>query len=157
QDTLNRKRDPDKGRYESDLIQALQEQFERLKQAIDEASMAHFDDPTNSSPRSAAIVQAVSELWRTSGDLQEAIYQDLFRRTTDAKTHYRNSLLMVLSTSILGIVLMSSLLRFFYRWVFYPVRDLEQGVNRVAEGDFEHRIEVHSGDEMEDLAAAFND
>src|SRR5213079_2307091 len=28
---------------------------------------------------------------------------------------------------------------------------------RVAQGDFEHRIEVHSGDEMQDLAAAFND
>ena len=27
----------------------------------------------------------------------------------------------------------------------------------MAQGDFEHRIEVHSGDEMEDLAAAFND
>src|SRR5213079_404520 len=28
---------------------------------------------------------------------------------------------------------------------------------RVAQGDFEHRIELHSGDEMEELAAAFND
>src|SRR5205814_6260086 len=50
-----------------------------------------------------------------------------------------------------------SLLRFFYRWVFYPIRDLEQGAGRVARGDFDFRIEVDSGDEMEDLAAAFND
>src|SRR5207244_3596557 len=27
----------------------------------------------------------------------------------------------------------------------------------ISHGDFDHRIEVHSGDEMEDLAAAFND
>jgi signal transduction histidine kinase len=40
--------------------------------------------------------------------------------------------------------------------VFYPIRDLEQSAGRLAQGDFEHRIEVHSGDEMEDLAAAFN-
>src|SRR5205085_1898008 len=30
-------------------------------------------------------------------------------------------------------------------------------VGRVARGDFSHRIEVHTGDEMEELAAAFND
>jgi signal transduction histidine kinase len=41
--------------------------------------------------------------------------------------------------------------------VLRPIRDLEAGVDRVAKGDFSHRIEVHSGDEMEDLADAFND
>src|SRR5207248_9958730 len=41
-------------------------------------------------------------------------------------------------------------------WVFYPVRQLEQGARRLAQGQFDHRIEVHSGDEMEELAAAFN-
>ncbi len=41
--------------------------------------------------------------------------------------------------------------------MFHPIRDLEAGVIRVAKGDFDHRIEVHSGDEMEDLGTAFND
>jgi signal transduction histidine kinase len=41
--------------------------------------------------------------------------------------------------------------------VFTPIRDLEMGVGRVARGDFRHRIDLHSGDEMEDLANAFND
>ncbi len=41
--------------------------------------------------------------------------------------------------------------------MFYPVRDLIAGSGRVAHGDFESRIDVHSGDEFEDLAAAFND
>src|SRR5207237_5008511 len=31
------------------------------------------------------------------------------------------------------------------------------GVTRVADGDFDHRIQLNSGDEMEELAAAFND
>src|SRR5205085_10400234 len=42
-------------------------------------------------------------------------------------------------------------------WVFYPIRDLGLGVKRVAGGDFDHRIELHSEDEMADLGAAFND
>jgi signal transduction histidine kinase len=49
------------------------------------------------------------------------------------------------------------LLGSFYSWVFNPIRDLEAGVIRVAKGDLDHRVEVHSGDEMEDLGAAFND
>jgi two-component system NtrC family sensor kinase len=64
---------------------------------------------------------------------------------------------VVLATSVIGVLLMASLLRTYYRWVFYPVRDLITGAGRVAHGDFAQRIEVHSGDEFEDLAAAFND
>src|SRR5262249_22218787 len=59
--------------------------------------------------------------------------------------------------SVLGVLLMTSLLRAFYRWTFYPVRDLQAGVGRVAQGDFDHVIKVHSSDEMEELANAFND
>ena len=80
----------------------------------------------------------------------------MFERIDVARGHYKVSMAIVLSTSIVGVVLMAGLLRFFYCWVFYPVRDLELGAGRVAQGDFEHRIEVHSGDEMEDLADAFN-
>ena len=56
----------------------------------------------------------------------------------------------VISTCIAAVLLMAGLLRFFYRWVCYPIRDLEAGVGRVARGDFEHKIEVHSGDEIEE-------
>src|SRR5205085_350117 len=62
-----------------------------------------------------------------------------------------------LATSAGGVVLMAGLLRFFYRWIAYPIRDLQQGVGRVGQGDFDHTIELRSGDEIEDLAAAFND
>jgi signal transduction histidine kinase len=48
-------------------------------------------------------------------------------------------------------------LRSYYGWVFYPIRALQEGAGRVAQGDFERHIVVHSGDEIEDLATAFND
>src|SRR5262249_30673351 len=60
-------------------------------------------------------------------------------------------------SSVFGLLLMAGLLRSFYGWVFNPIRDLEAGVGRLAQGDFAHRIDLHSGDEMEDLANAFND
>src|SRR5206468_10279092 len=42
-------------------------------------------------------------------------------------------------------------------WVFNPIRDLEAGVKHLAQGRFSQVIEVNSGDEMQDLARAFND
>jgi signal transduction histidine kinase len=48
-------------------------------------------------------------------------------------------------------------LRFFYRWIFFPIRDLQLGVDKVAKGDFKHVIQVQSSDEIQDLAAAFNE
>src|SRR5262249_22321821 len=83
--------------------------------------------------------------------------EDLHKSTTASKGQYRSSLWIVGTTCLIGLVLLVGLSHFFYRWMFDPIRDLQQGVGRVGQGDFDHRIEVHSGDEMEELAAAFND
>jgi signal transduction histidine kinase len=159
QDTLQRKRDPGKGRDEIGLIAALQQRIVALDQALDEykkpsvrplqASQSILDDKR--------IKRAIADLIQPSDQLRETILHEQFERITEAKDHYRNSMILVIATSIGGVLLLVTLQRFLYKWVFYPIRDLEQGVGRVARGDFEHRIEVHSGDEMEDLAAAFND
>ncbi|MBV8486883.1 MAG: HAMP domain-containing protein, partial [Planctomycetaceae bacterium] len=50
-----------------------------------------------------------------------------------------------------------ALMFMFHRWVLYPVRLLQRGVRRVARGSFSYKIELNSGDEMQDLAEAFND
>jgi signal transduction histidine kinase len=90
--------------------------------------------------------------------LNQVIADDWYGRVNrQAKRDYKFSMIVVLSTSVVGVLLMAGLLRTYYRWVFYPVRDLTAGAGRVARGDFEHKIEVHSRDEFEDLAAAFND
>src|SRR5438270_4148921 len=45
----------------------------------------------------------------------------------------------------------------FHRWVLSPVRLLQRGVRHVARGSFDYKISLKSGDEMQDLAEAFND
>src|SRR5262249_22984243 len=102
------------------------------------------------------VGEVTRTLARQARELREQIYSDLQHRTDEAKTNYQDSMIIVLTTNVLCVLLLASLTRFLYRWIFYPVRDLELGAERVAHGDFEHRIEVHSGDEMEEWAAAFN-
>jgi signal transduction histidine kinase len=157
--TLQKRRDPDKGEHEALLIEACEEWFKRLDKAIrDEPPVLSLSMlPSQSLRNVPAVDQAIRGLMLAANQLQDAIYDDLYRRIAEAKKQTKNSLTLVLSTSSLGVLLLAGLLRFFYRWTFAPIRDLQQGVGRVAQGNFGHRIEVHSGDEMEELAAAFND
>ncbi len=158
-DTVTRRRDPDKGFMETDLTGELHLTLRRLKVAAAKAydlprMMANdrlgafLDDPV--------VVEEIQTLVRQADDLRDAINDDLDLRTQEAKKNYRDTMWIVLTTNGLCVLLLASLTRFLYRWIFYPVRDLQLGAGRVAQGEFEHRIEVHSGDEMEELAAAFN-
>jgi two-component system NtrC family sensor kinase len=157
-DTVKRHRDPDDGYRETKEVEALEGLFDDLDKAID----SMFQSPAAGAAASQFIRQnpgvakAISGLARTTDELLYIVYEDVQNQSKASKGYYKTSLVIVLSTSILGVVLMAGLLRFFYGWVFYPIRDLEQGAQRVAAGDLDHRIEVHSGDEMEELANAFN-
>jgi signal transduction histidine kinase len=90
-------------------------------------------------------------------DLCDLIDKDMHDRIDKSRGNYQITLWIAVPASAVGLLLVCGLLGSFYGWVFHPIRDLEAGVNRVAKGDFDHRIEVHSGDEMEDLGHAFND
>jgi signal transduction histidine kinase len=159
QHTLDRRRDPDKGIKELLHVEDLKNRFPDLEKAVADTANAKLGSGEigGSILEEGQVKESIKKLEQAADELVEVIYDGLYKALSDAKAHYRSSLIVVLSMSVLGVVLMAGLLRFFYRWVFYPIRDLGLGVDRVAHGDFEHRIEVYSGDEMEDLAAAFND
>jgi signal transduction histidine kinase len=159
-ETVTHDRDPDKGYLEGHDVNALNGNLASLHKAYDNTASkaAVTNEPTQSIRLSDPAVQLeVEKFLVTSNDLINAIYENMGDRITAAKEAYKVSLAVVLSTSVLGVILMAGLLRFFYGWVFNPIRALELGAGRVAGGDFDHRIDVNSGDEMEDLAAAFND
>lgn len=160
QETIKRQRDPDSGDNETGLVEAIGQHLDALELAIKQLSQPRLDVMGTSQSESKLRqkkVAAMRGLGYACDELHETIYHDLYERIEQAKGHYTSSLTLVLCTSIGGVLLMTCLLRFFYRWTFSPLRDLQQGVKRVAEGDFDQPIEVHSGDEMETLAAAFND
>jgi len=48
----------------------------------------------------------------------------------------------------MAVLIMTACFASFIGWVAQPIRELEQGVMRVARGDFQHRIEIASGDEL---------
>ncbi len=158
-DTIQMGQDFDDGVQETGLVRVLRENLTKLSNLVKRnPSYAHGMAPSGQPrPIDVEITNLVATMLRDGNDLGAEITREQARLYGDAQQTFRNSLWIVFSIGIGGVLLMCSFLRFFYRWVFYPIRDLEQGAARVAEGDFEHRIEVHSGDEMEDLAVGFND
>jgi two-component system, NtrC family, sensor kinase len=89
-------------------------------------------------------------------DLRDCIKKDLSDRIRDTRGIYQMALWISIPAGTIGFLLLLTMTLSFSRWVFKSIRELETGVRRLAEGDFSNKIELHSGDEMEDLAVAFN-
>ena len=156
EDTLRRRRDPDGGFQEMHLVKTLESKFGILRESLVVPQNIALRDDDNRE-RKAKITVAVKDLEQGADDLLAEVASKIRLRIRDAQEPYRTSLWIVISTSIVGVCLVAGLLRFFYGWVFYPIRDLQEGSRRIAKGDFDHRIVVKSGDEMEELAHSFND
>jgi len=60
---------------------------------------------------------------------------------------------IILSLAMIAVIAVSH--RFSER-LSAPVRELEHGAERIAKGDLGHRLEIHTGDELESLAEKFN-
>ncbi|RPI88234.1 MAG: sensor histidine kinase [Planctomycetaceae bacterium] len=73
-----------------------------------------------------------------------------------ARGVYRTTLVTVGASASICLVLFLSLLRQGFVWIFDPIRKLHQGALRVANGDFDYRVELKTRDEMAELAQAFN-
>jgi two-component system, NtrC family, sensor kinase len=101
--------------------------------------------------------ELLAKIAHDSRDLCDYIENDIKHRIHRSRRNYQITFWIAGTASIVCLLLVIGLIGSFYAWVFHPIRDLENGVIRIAKGDLDHRIEVHSGDEMEDLGAAFND
>ena len=162
QDTLSQGRDPTNGEHQLRTIAALNTDLDRLEAAAkDEVDCPRLIAAGNEDPAAkklrAAVEEQIDHLAKDAEDLCNNIDDEIDRRINDSREHYQVTLWIVVPASVVGMLIMVGLMLSFYSWVFNPIRDLERGVRRLAKGDFTQRIEVKSGDEMEELAAAFND
>ena len=75
---------------------------------------------------------------------------------SEAFASIRAALWRSLALVLIGAVFAVGLAYWLARRMSGPIRQLEDGVQRVGAGQFEHRIRISSGDELEQLANRFN-
>ncbi|QVL34481.1 HAMP domain-containing histidine kinase [Telmatocola sphagniphila] len=114
------------------------------------------NDEVRSLSADSSTRSTFNELRVLVNDMRQQCYVDMVQRIEESRALYTRSLWAIGFASLAAIALVIALVMLCLRWVVKPVQELEQGVKRVTDGDFKHPIVVHSGDELEDLAAAFN-
>ena len=63
---------------------------------------------------------------------------------------------MVISTIIIFLLFSLEIFYFIYRFVHVPIQKLTLATRRVAKGDVDYHIDIHSADEIGELARSFN-
>ena len=153
-------RNPDQGHEEKQMAEAIEHGFDRLERRLRDAmqpSVAPFRDTVDPVAEGTPLRKEIDDVLGASSDLVNILNAELSKRVTDSRDEYRSTVALLVGTSSAAVLLMAGLLLFFYRWVVRPLRTLERSVGGVARGDFSRRIEIHSGDEIQDLADAFNE
>jgi len=116
-ETVEQGRDPDNGFQELEQVKALEQCFLRLDDAIDRAVAPSVrppqDSPLDLLQDGTPTKMAIDNLIATSNDLNNVIYNDLYKRIKTARTDFKTSLAIVLSTTVAGVLLMLALLRWF--------------------------------------------
>lgn len=144
--------------YGNQMLAVLEHDLELIRTGFEELSQpATQQDPARKSIQLGDLHGVLARFERDSADFRDKLYEDLEQRISSTRRHYQLSLWIIIPSSIFGALLTLELLRFFYGWVIQPIKDLEDGVRRIASGDLDHRISLASGDEMQDLAHQFNE
>jgi signal transduction histidine kinase len=107
--------------------------------------------------------QSVRSICRTAAHLLDIIQQSpdpanrLGERLQDAKLHSQrqSQLVLILSAVSFGVLLV--LMIWCYKLIFRPIRELYEGVRRLATGNYGYRLNIQTKCEIAELAEAFND
>ncbi len=104
---------------------------------------------------SARCSSAACHVHRASQQVLGVIDANLSLATVEAQLSQHSATLLAF---LVGTMVIGSLIAVLFIWIFVyrPVKALIQGTHRVAWGDLDYRLPVHSDDELGDLAASFN-
>jgi signal transduction histidine kinase len=153
--------DPDGGEIEGELLAQFDDALARLAAGRSAAqNQFEFDRPavlpTAPLREHPAVKPAYDEVRRVSGELRNAVVDDIGRIIRRSNGAIRQSLWVIGVATVQLLVIVAALLLYFRDWIYAPIRELQYGVQRVHAGDFDHPIRLGSRDELEELADEFN-
>ncbi len=104
-----------------------------------------------------AIGSYLDSLAKLSAALPTFLQARMHDLAYEVRGRYRTLIITTWAAALAAVMLLGALGGLTYRWVFKPLRQLGNGSRRIAAGDFAHRIELDTRDEMAELASALNE
>lgn len=147
--------DPDDGKMERDHTSDLRAELDKLLAALEKARTASGQDAT-SFRANPEVKTAYDKACKSADEWRIELGNDIERKFRSSNKAIRQSLWTVGAAVISAVVLVLTLLYYFKKWIFSPIKAIQRGVQRVDQGDFSHPIVISSQDELEQLAASFN-
>ncbi len=139
-------------------IQRELETVQQMNNTLRELESLKVDDswPYGDQERMEELRAGVEQLGFLADRLPSYLQEQMNDLQGDVKVHYRTWIVLTWFTSFSAGSLLLLMVHLFYRWIFRPLRTLIEGSRHVAGGNFDHRIRLNSGDEMDELAMAMN-
>ncbi|MFL6818484.1 MAG: adenylate/guanylate cyclase domain-containing protein [Bradyrhizobium sp.] len=126
---------------------AVSRDFDRLKSAVRAANGSAIATTGDAGERVVALSVHTPNLgWTVIAQ------QPVLEAFESIRAALRRSVLLI----GIGAIVAFALAYWLARRMSGPIRQLEEGVERIGTGQFNHRIAISSGDEMEQLATRFN-
>ncbi|MCX6353646.1 MAG: ATP-binding protein [Candidatus Aureabacteria bacterium] len=160
---LDKKRAGGEGAQPAGDLRALEEilgvntgDVQKRLQEIERLSMTISASEARLRELSMQIVRSKDKALEKIGELRELARRQGILAVTLANAADQRAkkyaLVGAVMTLTCGLVLAFSLSRSFSR----PIRELDRGVRMIGDGNFDHRLQIDTGDEIEELAAQFN-
>jgi signal transduction histidine kinase len=150
--------DPDGGDQEAGLLAQLDTYLKTLKIEIPQGRirLANLGQTASLKRDDDTVRTLYGSTRRCAENLRQALIDDIQTGIRHSNRTIRQSLWVVYFATGWTVAFVLALLHYFRVWIYAPFRQLQAGVQRVHNGDFEHPISLNSGDELQDLADEFN-
>ena len=136
---------------EREMVGRIEESLDRI------ATINRDEDWALDDVKVAALDEELESLQQLTDELPGHLQERMHAFAGEVRLQYRTWIVLTWITTVLAGVVLATLVVFFYRWVFRPLRVLIEGSRRVARGAFDHRIRLDTHDEVSELATAMND
>ncbi len=137
-------------RQEIGTVQDIRHCLERITELKSENDW--ILEPVTSSELKAELEQLAT----LSGELPQFLREKMRAFREQVRGQYHTWIFLTSTATVLAAIVLLWLVRLFYVWIFRPLRVLIAASRRVAAGDFGHRIQLDTHDEVAELADAMN-
>jgi two-component system NtrC family sensor kinase len=138
---------------EARIAADMEERIEEIERRLSQEDYTWLFEPA----AAHALEERIRRLSESTRELRGYLHDRMRQCAEQTRGEYRARMAYVFASTVAAAALLVLLVLFSYIWVIQPLRVLMDGARRVAvEGDFSHRIDLSSDDEMAKLAAAMN-